>query len=259
MFNLQESCRKKNGNFNYTVNKKNATILLAMVFMVSVNIFGFRYLFYIDKLFRIEIPKKYKINLVHIYSNLLNRQPIGNLKSHIPSMPLSNARHGRTLLWAQDYDDDVPPFENQTSTDFGSKCPMFINQTESNRLHSELRRWINGVPDKEKLPKTDLEVKALNEVLKPTPRNSRFLKKRKIRRSKQQVKEVSSTSNINAVQLFTPLLKEHAKLFEALGAKEDTFYVVWFSGDHLLLPASRKNNTSRPKMSLVLPALSVNG
>lgn len=46
-------------------------------------------------------------------------------------------------------------------------------------------------------------------------------------------------------------------LFDAIGHRDDTFYVVSFSGDHLLLPASTKNPFSRPKMSLIMPALSV--
>lgn len=48
-------------------------------------------------------------------------------------------------------------------------------------------------------------------------------------------------------------------LLEALNRRDDTFYVVSFSGDHLLLPALALNKTARPKMSLVFPALSTNG
>ncbi|KAG9471823.1 hypothetical protein GDO78_022599 [Eleutherodactylus coqui] len=45
---------------------------------------------------------------------------------------------------------------------------------------------------------------------------------------------------------------------DAIERREDTFYVVSFRRDHLLLPAISHNKTSRPKMSLVMPAMSVN-
>lgn len=48
-------------------------------------------------------------------------------------------------------------------------------------------------------------------------------------------------------------------LYQAMDRKQDTFYVVSFSGDHLLLPAVSQNQTLRPKMSLVLPSVTANG
>lgn len=51
-----------------------------------------------------------------------------------------------------------------------------------------------------------------------------------------------------------------ASFFEAIDRREDTFYVVSFSGDHLLVPATNHTKTNRPRMSLLLPAvLSPNG
>jgi hypothetical protein len=49
--------------------------------------------------------------------------------------------------------------------------------------------------------------------------------------------------------------------FEAIHRREDTFYVISFSGDHLLLPAASRNQSARPRMSLILPSilLPVNG
>jgi len=46
--------------------------------------------------------------------------------------------------------------------------------------------------------------------------------------------------------------------FEAIDKKDDIFYVVSFSADHLLLPATIHNNTVRPRMSLLLPAIPLN-
>lgn len=56
-------------------------------------------------------------------------------------------------------------------------------------------------------------------------------------------------------------LDSKESLFDSIERQDDTFYVVSFSGDHLLLPASHNasNTTLRPKMSLVFPTLSSNG
>ena len=51
----------------------------------------------------------------------------------------------------------------------------------------------------------------------------------------------------------------YASFFEAIHRRDDTFYVVSFSGDHLLLPASARNESSRPRMSLLLPTVPLNG
>uniref|UniRef100_A0A672FLX6 BZIP domain-containing protein n=1 Tax=Salarias fasciatus TaxID=181472 RepID=A0A672FLX6_SALFA len=50
----------------------------------------------------------------------------------------------------------------------------------------------------------------------------------------------------------------YSDFLDAIERREDTFYVVSFRRDHLLLPAISHNKTSRPKMSLVMPAMSVN-
>lgn len=57
----------------------------------------------------------------------------------------------------------------------------------------------------------------------------------------------------NRIQLYNPFDK-YAEFFEEIHRQDDTFYVVSFRADHLLLPALEHNKTFRPKMSLMLPA-----
>lgn len=64
----------------------------------------------------------------------------------------------------------------------------------------------------------------------------------------------------NEIQVYEALPKRYhfAAFYEAIQRKDDTFYVVSFSDDHLLLPATEHNNTVRPRMSLLLPAMPLN-
>ena len=77
----------------------------------------------------------------------------------------------------------------------------------------------------------------------------------------------------NALNLYSNTPRNSfASFFEAIERRDDTFYVVSFSGDHLLVPATNNNKvwgtqivlktflhsfcqTSRPLMSLMLPAV----
>lgn len=63
------------------------------------------------------------------------------------------------------------------------------------------------------------------------------------------------------VQIFSPAYSnamKYATFFEEIHRQDDTFYVVSFRADHLLLPALAHNKTFRPKMSLMLPAWNLN-
>lgn len=69
-----------------------------------------------------------------------------------------------------------------------------------------------------------------------------------------------TTSMNNQLQIFSPTEEQlFAEFFEAINRKDDTFYLVSLSADHLLLPALHHNKTSRPKMSLLLPSMLSNG
>ena len=70
-----------------------------------------------------------------------------------------------------------------------------------------------------------------------------------------------SSPATNAVELYHSRSQytQYAAFFDAIHRRDDTFYVVSFSGDHLLLPALAHNKTLRPKMALVFPTLPING
>lgn len=198
---------------------------------------------------------------------------------HVSSRTLpTNVRQSRSLLWATlDDEPEPPPLPSKPFNDSLPQpmYPMHVNQTESIRLHSDLRRFINGELDWTGGPrkKTELELKrgpGRSTSGEPNAqKNSRLPTSRRAKKRAKssgggggggggQVKDVQLT-DMKAVQVFSPLQQEHAEFFKMLGRRDDTFYVVSFAMEHLMLPASRKNNTNRPRMSLILPAVPVNG
>lgn len=209
-----------------------------------------------------------------------NRQQLETLTSNVGSASLPSVRHGRSLLWRElepeaesENDEGNSESLNKNNSTSGTQqpmCPMYINQTESIRLDYELRRWIGRDSDREdstNLPKPDTTIKSVREFLLPKPTIVKKKAKGSFKvfpsveeeaKSRETVGGVTSM-NSNAVEVFSPILRDHASLFDALRRRDDTFYVLWFTGEHLLLPASQKNNTVRPKMSLIFPAVTING
>lgn len=161
-------------------------------------------------------------------------------------------------------------------------CPIHINQTESIRLASELRRWIGDFPEyrnnSKVLPNENFNLDSISNYFLPDATITSLLKqmknaknylKNKTRRRKNTESSENNGSGLkkgvapfkSKIQVYNSEYKneKYAEFFEEIGRQDDTFYVVSFTGDHLLLPALAHNKTLRPKMSLMLPSVNING
>ncbi|XP_048085249.1 cyclic AMP-dependent transcription factor ATF-6 beta [Alosa alosa] len=128
-------------------------------------------------------------------------------------------------------------------------CRQF-NRSESLRLADELRGWVHRHQiDRTKSggkPKIVKKPKVAQKTQHKKTNFSRYLPIQAHRSIESQL------------QVFPGPEISYSEFLDAIDRREDTFYVVSFRRDHLLLPAISHNKTSRPKMSLVMPAMSVN-
>ncbi|NWY98226.1 ATF6A factor, partial [Loxia curvirostra] len=134
-------------------------------------------------------------------------------------------------------------------------CRPLINRTESLRLTHELRGWVhrhevertrsrrlsNSQQQQARVPQSSLSDKADSQLM-AMPYTDTSL----------------SRNSGNELQVYYASPRSYQDFFEAIHRREDTFYVVSFRKDHLLLPATTHNKTRRPKMSIVLPAVNIN-
>lgn len=207
--------------------------------------------------------------------------------------------HSRGLLWVDEDTNNVTSsihltnLYNDSSTSPSTKsdaaspyptCPLLqVNQTESVRLASELRRWIGDLPEHNfstsQQQQHNFDLNTISDFLFPDDtikslfhqiKNVKnYIKKKTKRRAaaaaiqQERTNDIVATpSHANKIQVYNPITRhdmKYAELFEELRRQDDTFYVVSFSGDHLLLPALAHNKTFRPKMSLMLPSVGPNG
>uniref|UniRef100_A0A3Q1IAM9 BZIP domain-containing protein n=1 Tax=Anabas testudineus TaxID=64144 RepID=A0A3Q1IAM9_ANATE len=130
-----------------------------------------------------------------------------------------------------------------------SDCRQF-NRSESLRLADELRGWVHRHQiDRKKSggkPKMAKKAKMTQKAQLRKTNFSRYL-------------PIPTHPSIESqLQVLPGPEITYSDFLDAIDRREDTFYVVSFRRDHLLLPAISHNKTSRPKMSLVMPAMSVN-
>uniref|UniRef100_A0A4W4E2R7 BZIP domain-containing protein n=1 Tax=Electrophorus electricus TaxID=8005 RepID=A0A4W4E2R7_ELEEL len=130
-----------------------------------------------------------------------------------------------------------------------SDCRQF-NRSESLRLADELRGWVHRHQiDRKKSggkPKSLQKAKITQKAQHRKTNFSRYL-------------PIAAHRSIESqLQLLSGPEVSYSDFLDAIDRREDTFYVVSFRRDHLLLPAISHNKTTRPKMSLVMPAMTVN-
>lgn len=144
----------------------------------------------------------------------------------------------------------------------------FVNQTESRRLADELSLWMEMHAELT----GGKSGRGWRKAKSSTPLHSTPERRRRERRREEAVKSLeipgidyvahrslptataTGASSPGDLALFSsPQLRYIQRLREALRKRDDTFYLVSFRKDYLLLPATATNSSRLPRMSLVVP------
>ncbi|KAK3088121.1 hypothetical protein FSP39_014992 [Pinctada imbricata] len=133
-------------------------------------------------------------------------------------------------------------------------CPTSFNKTESIRLAEQLSGWMQSVK-KEKEKKQPLKEKKNSEkhrrrfspVQAAIRGNADRFSRHALRGGDYQY-QVQVYDGVN-----------NGNFWNSVPRRNDTFYVLSFSTDYFLVPATAHNKTMRPRMSLVMPAVALNG
>ncbi|KFP80179.1 Cyclic AMP-dependent transcription factor ATF-6 alpha, partial [Acanthisitta chloris] len=134
-------------------------------------------------------------------------------------------------------------------------CRPLINRTESLRLNHELRGWVH----RHEVERTRSRRLSNNQQQKARVTQSSLSEKADSQLMAMPYTDTSlRTQGGKKKQRYYASPRSYQDFFEAIRRREDTFYVVSFRRDHLLLPATTHNKTRRPKMSIVLPAVNIN-
>ncbi|XP_039341465.1 cyclic AMP-dependent transcription factor ATF-6 alpha isoform X4 [Mauremys reevesii] len=133
-------------------------------------------------------------------------------------------------------------------------CQPLINRTESLRLNHELRGWVH---------RHEVERTRSRRMSENQQQKTQVVQSSTGENADSQLIAMPNTdpsisrNSGNELQVYYASLRNYQDFFEAIHRRGDTFYVVSFRRDHLLLPATTHNKTRRPKMSIVLPAINI--
>ncbi|XP_029003874.1 cyclic AMP-dependent transcription factor ATF-6 alpha [Betta splendens] len=133
-------------------------------------------------------------------------------------------------------------------------CQPPVNRTRCIELAHELRGWVH----RHEVQQTKIR-RMSNGHHKPTRTFLKTNNKETAQIVTVQYTETAEEKNPGSeLQVYYAPHHTYGDFFDELNRRGDTFYVVSFRRDHLLLPATNHNKGSRPKMSLVLPAMNIN-
>uniref|UniRef100_A0A8C6T5M3 Activating transcription factor 6 n=1 Tax=Neogobius melanostomus TaxID=47308 RepID=A0A8C6T5M3_9GOBI len=129
-----------------------------------------------------------------------------------------------------------------------------VNRTKCIELAHKLRGWVHRheVQQTKSRRMSNSNHKSTRTILKTDGKEASEIL------TVQYTKTTEEKISGSELQVYYAPSHTYSDFFDELNRRPDTFYVVSFRRDHLLLPATSHNKGQRPKMSLILPAINMN-
>lgn len=133
-------------------------------------------------------------------------------------------------------------------------CQPPVNKTKCMELAHELRGWVHRheVQQTKSRRMSNSNHKPARTILKTDGKEAAEIV------TVQYTETAEEKNSGSELQVYYAPSHTYSDFFDELNRRPDTFYVVSFRKDHLLLPATNHNKGQRPKMSVILPAMNIN-
>ncbi|XP_053380201.1 cyclic AMP-dependent transcription factor ATF-6 alpha-like [Mercenaria mercenaria] len=219
------------------------TIVLGLFVMLSLNLGSWSNLMLMDR--KVDLTDKFSPPLVHRGRQLM---AVSEEQERMRSLNLDtvNKLHDLIIEYGGTTGDKF------NTTDVPPMCPTYFNRTESMRLAEQLAGWMYRHEEKKKVVKKQNR-RRKDKQLRPISTLSRAM------RGEMNVmdRKYQRMDPRYGLQLYEGA-DTGRDFLKALHRRNDTFYVLSFDEDYYLVPAVHHNKTSRPRMSLVMPAVALN-
>ncbi|XP_061183878.1 cyclic AMP-dependent transcription factor ATF-6 alpha-like [Saccostrea echinata] len=194
-----------------------------------------------------------KLSLIHDGQQIRSAEKLPSYKGRqLLSYPDGEKNHFKSSI-PKDSQQKVKQLFVDDESEFAANksevnCASYFNQTESIKLAEQLSGWMQRF----KLEKQKSSTKKLRKQRK-NPHSSYFQSS-----IRGQIQKFSSKyyESQYQVQLFNYTRQED--FWQIISRRNDTFYVMSFNTDYYLVPATLQNRNKRPRISLFMPALTLN-
>ncbi|KAL3870811.1 hypothetical protein ACJMK2_038851 [Sinanodonta woodiana] len=189
-------------------------------------------------------------------------QPVYRTGRHL--MATEEESRGRRLL-SDSALDRLQQMIMESSMNFGMddgksritlQCPTYFNKTESMRLAEQLAGWMTRHEEEKTKEQKIKHVRkqSKQKQIKPISTLKAALRNEFDLTEKRHIRSARASYH---VQLYNGA-ETGREFLKAIHHRNDTFYVLSFDRDYYLVPAVSHNKTTRPRMSLVMPAVALN-